>query len=218
MTIMKGFFRTTALLVLCTAALLFIPPLGAAATGSDSVTITGYILPHSVPVADFSASPAAGLAPLTVQFMDLSSGSPAEWAWDFDNDGVTDSSAQDPSFIYFHPGSYAVTLRVTSAAGSDTETKPGFITVMSTNPADRIAALRMYVGSLTEPPWSEWILEVPLRNAGRLVEKGNENASVNQIRSFTDRVRTLCWLGIVSGEEAEYMSTEADAIIALIRA
>ena len=42
--------------------------------------------------ADFEASPAYGIAPLTVNFTDKSTGNPTSWEWDFNNDGIVDSS------------------------------------------------------------------------------------------------------------------------------
>jgi subtilisin family serine protease len=81
----------------------------------------------SVPVANFSASPTSGSAPLTVQFTDTSSGSPTSWSWNF-GDGTT-STAQHPSKTYSSAGSYSVTLTATNATGSNTVTKSNFITV-----------------------------------------------------------------------------------------
>jgi subtilisin family serine protease len=81
----------------------------------------------SVPVANFSASPTSGSAPLTVQFTDTSSGSPTSWSWNF-GDGTT-STAQHPSKTYSSTGSYSVTLTATNATGSNTVTKSNFITV-----------------------------------------------------------------------------------------
>ena len=40
-------------------------------------------------VADFSASPTADIAPLTVTFTDLSKGSPTNWSWDFGDGGTS---------------------------------------------------------------------------------------------------------------------------------
>jgi PKD repeat protein len=210
--------KLTAALILCAGILALLPCAGAAETGSDSVTITGYILPRIEPVADFSANPLTGPVPLTVQFIDRSTGSPAEWAWDFNGDGTIDSTAQNPSFTYIVPGTFTVSLRVANAAGSDTETKAGLITVTSPDPAPRIAALRAYVDSLPVMGWAKWYLDVPLRNAAKHIEKDNEVAAVNQLRSFTDNVGTLRWLGIISETEAEYMTAAAAAISALILA
>ncbi|MCK9306535.1 MAG: DUF3344 domain-containing protein [Methanoculleus sp.] len=81
------------------------------------------------PVADFTANVTAGEAPLAVQFTDTSTGSPTEWAWDFENDGIVDSADQNPAWTYTTAGTYAVNLTATNAAGTDTEVKTDYITV-----------------------------------------------------------------------------------------
>lgn len=86
------------------------------------------------PVAAFSADVTTGDAPLTVHFTDASTNTPTSWAWDFDNDGSTDSTEQNPTYEYADEGTYMVKLTVTNAAGSDDETKPDYITVE--NPYD----------------------------------------------------------------------------------
>jgi FtsP/CotA-like multicopper oxidase with cupredoxin domain/PKD repeat protein len=79
---------------------------------------------------DFSASPYAGQAPLTVNFSDLSTNSPTGWAWDF-GDGFT-SVLQNPSHTYKSVGDFTVSL-ITSggSGGSGSVTKPQYITVLS---------------------------------------------------------------------------------------
>ena len=81
------------------------------------------------PVADFLGSPTSGYAPLTVQFTDQSTGNPTQWAWDFNNDGSTDSTAQNPTYVYPASGTYSVKLTVTNAGGSNTKIRTGYITV-----------------------------------------------------------------------------------------
>lgn len=76
---------------------------------------SGYIRALDTATPDFSATPTTGNIPLTVAFVDRTTGSPATWAWDLDNDGVTDSTARNPSFTYVEPGVYDVRLTVTSA-------------------------------------------------------------------------------------------------------
>lgn len=82
-----------------------------------------------VPVANFTAGNLTGVDTLTVQFSDLSSGSPSEWLWDF-GDGNT-SGEKNPEYTYAAPGVYDVTLTVTNAEGSDTVTKYEFISIRS---------------------------------------------------------------------------------------
>jgi len=82
------------------------------------------------PVAAFFVDPASGTVPLTVQFTDASTGDDITgWAWDFENDGTSDSIAQSPSHTYATAGTYSVSLTVTNAGGSDSETKTGYIMV-----------------------------------------------------------------------------------------
>ena len=55
------------------------------------------------PTAAFAAIPTTGRAPYTVQFTDQSTpaspalGAPTSWAWDFDGNGATDSTLQNPT-------------------------------------------------------------------------------------------------------------------------
>ncbi len=79
------------------------------------------------PMADFSASPRAGDAPLLVRFTDLSSGAPTGWWWDF-GDGST-SNAASPEHVYAAAGSYGVTLSVSNGAGADTLSRPAYVSV-----------------------------------------------------------------------------------------
>jgi len=71
-----------------------------------------------------------GNAPLSVAFTDDSlpgSSAITAWAWDF-GDGGTSTDA-NPTHEYTTEGTYTVALTVTTAAGSDTETKTDYITV-----------------------------------------------------------------------------------------
>lgn len=69
-----------------------------------------------VGTADFAADVTYGLAPLAVQFTDLSNvPSPVAWAWDF-GDGAT-STERHPSHTYAVDGLFTVRLDVTGANG-----------------------------------------------------------------------------------------------------
>lgn len=81
--------------------------------------------------ANFSASPGTGVAPLEVNFTDLSTSPTAltSWQWDFDNDGTIDSTEQNPTYTYENAGTYSVKLTVSGPSGTDSETKSNLITV-----------------------------------------------------------------------------------------
>ncbi len=94
----------------------------------------GTVMQMSLPTADFIADPVTGATPLQVQFTDTSNPGDGQtvssWTWDF-GDGDT-SDEQSPLHAYLTPGSFTVSLTITTAAGADTETKTGFILVNPT--------------------------------------------------------------------------------------
>ncbi len=101
--------------------------------GSNTSTRINYIVvsdPQTAPVAGFLANITSGPAPLAVQFTDTSTGTaPLTYAWDFDNNGVTDSTSQNPKVTYAAAGIYTVKLNVTNSAGSNTSTRINYIVV-----------------------------------------------------------------------------------------
>ena len=99
--------------------------------------------PVPPPVADFTASPTSGPAPLTVQFTNLSKGEITDYRWDF-GDGTT-STECDPRHTYQDPGTYTVSLTVRGPGGEDTERKPDFI---------RVSAVPAPVADFTASPTS----------------------------------------------------------------
>ena len=55
------------------------------------------------------------------------------YAWDFNNDGITDNTTQSPLCTYTSAGTYTVNLTVTNSAGSDSEVRTGYIAVQGDN-------------------------------------------------------------------------------------
>ena len=92
------------------------------ANGSTSVTHTVTVADPAPPVANFTSAMTAS-PPLTVQLTDTSSDSPTSWAWDFDNDAVTDSTAQNPTHTFPSTGGFPVTLTVDNGYGPNSITK-----------------------------------------------------------------------------------------------
>lgn len=86
------------------------------------------------PVADFTGSPTAGVAPLTVRFTDTSTNTPTKWIWDFKSDGLATSTEQNPTYVYEDVGTYSVILIAGNESGSGERIKGSYITVNSPPP------------------------------------------------------------------------------------
>ncbi len=103
--------------------------------GSDVLTKEAYIIVEEaagVPVVDFIATPTSGLAPLTVDFEDLSTNKPTKHNWNFEGSSSPFRTAANPKGItYEEPGEYTVTLTAENAQGSATKTKEAYIKVNS---------------------------------------------------------------------------------------
>jgi PKD repeat protein len=96
--------------------------------GTDTFTRSNYITAYGTVNAAFGATPTRGVAPLTVDFSNLSTGDYDTCDWDF-GDGGTSDSCLDPSYSYVQTGAFTVTLTVSGLSGSDTLTKQDFILV-----------------------------------------------------------------------------------------
>ena len=104
--------------------------------GTDTTTKASFITVTSLlPIADFTADLSSGKPPLTVAFTDLSVPGPSpitSWFWNFGDaaSGIANNSTvQNPSHTYNDPGTYSVSLMVTTAEGSGSTDKAAFITV-----------------------------------------------------------------------------------------
>jgi len=85
------------------------------------------------PVSNFTAD--EDLIPVgeTVNFTDLSTGSPSSWEWTFDGGTPSTSNEQNPTgILYDNEGSFNVQLVTQNNAGSDELIMDGFITTSTT--------------------------------------------------------------------------------------
>ncbi len=111
--------------------------------GADTLIKQDYIkvsepLP---PVADFIASDTLIDAGEDIEFTDLSSNCPHGWHWFFPGGEPAESVEKEPGDIHYStPGTYDVTLIVWNDYGSDTLTKPGYITVTGEEEYPPVAA------------------------------------------------------------------------------
>jgi len=105
--------------------------------------------------ANFSASPLSGAPPLTVTFTDMSTGGAVRWEWDFDNNGVMDSTVRNPSYIYNQAGVYSVKLVVYDAANnSNIEVKNDYIRVEAAVTSDALIQITSLGSDITGFPAS----------------------------------------------------------------
>ncbi len=92
-------------------------PVGNGTTTSHGAVVEVDYVPANGLFAAFKHDRTGGGSPLTVQFTDASySSAPAGitgWAWDFENDGIVDSTQRDPIHTFANCGRYSVALRVT---------------------------------------------------------------------------------------------------------
>jgi PKD repeat protein len=90
-------------------------------------TKTNCITAYDSAIANFSASPLSGIAPLGVDFSNTSTGDYSNYSWTF-GDGSTSTQA-NPGHTYIASGNYTVSLTVYGLGSSDLETKTDYITV-----------------------------------------------------------------------------------------
>jgi PKD repeat protein len=124
--------------------------------GATNTSTTTATIADTGPTAAFSATPTSGQEPLTVTFTDnsISYDGIEAWSWDFDSDGETDSTEQNPIHEYREDGVYTMSLTVTESDGdSDTMTKTDYITVIKINNAPYTPA---------EPSPSDGATDVPI--------------------------------------------------------
>ena len=99
------------------------------ALGSDVRVRSDYVLVDVIPpIAEFSGTPTSGVSPLVVDFADESAGGlPTTWLWAF-GDGST-SVLPNPTHTYTGPGYYTVSLNVSNAYGTDSQSNTSYIVV-----------------------------------------------------------------------------------------
>jgi glucose/arabinose dehydrogenase/PKD repeat protein len=76
---------------------------------------------NRTPTVKVTADTAGGLPPLTVKFSSAGTSDPdgdtLRYQWDFDADGVVDSTEQNPTYTYTTNGVYNATLKITDSTG-----------------------------------------------------------------------------------------------------
>lgn len=86
---------------------------------TDSV----WVYTYDSPVADFTANPMTGEAPLDVTFTNTSSGNILNYDWTFGNGNTSNSNSTTIQQVFGQPGNYTVQLIVSNTYCSDTASK-----------------------------------------------------------------------------------------------
>ncbi|MEM6964665.1 MAG: PKD domain-containing protein, partial [Bacteroidota bacterium] len=101
-----------------------------------SVTFFENISFAQLPVADFGSNVTSGCGPLSVEFMDFTTGVPTSWNWSFPGGTPSTSTDQNPTVVYDAPGTYNVTLVSSNASGTSTSTQTAYVEVLAGPTAD----------------------------------------------------------------------------------
>ncbi len=104
-----------------------------AATHGRGLFTTTFNSAPTLPVANFSANNTNINIGGSINFTDLSTGSPTSWSWSFPGGTPSTSNIQNPvNIVYNTAGIYDVTLTATNTAGNNTLTKTAYIIVNNT--------------------------------------------------------------------------------------
>jgi hypothetical protein len=117
------------------------------------------------PIADFIANKTFACTGTTINFDDNSyNGSVTSRAWSFPGGDPATSSAATQNVTYANPGAYPVTLEVSNANGSDTETRTSYIHI-SGNTSEQTAAYTYFEDFESEEQFNNnWVIINPDNN------------------------------------------------------
>ena len=85
--------------------------------------------PTTAVSVDFNVNKKTAMAPAYLQFTDLSTPDVTSWDWDFNNDGTTDATTQNPGYTFKTAGTYSVKLTASKPGLSNSITKTNLITI-----------------------------------------------------------------------------------------
>ncbi|WP_410509448.1 NosD domain-containing protein [Methanosarcina hadiensis] len=152
----------------------------------DPLPLLAYKSPDPVlPEANMSINTPESYASYSVQFTDLSENEIAR-SWDFENDGIVDSSDEMPVHTYPSPGTYFVSLTVSNANGTDIET----------------TIIDVEEDSVTEIQPGSGSGERDAEDAGSQAEQSSEPEEVNMLPGFEMIYGIFCLVSIFLYKES----------------
>ena len=128
-----------------------------------------------IPVADFTASLTSGTKPLTVSFIDNSTGTITNRAWDFGDGSTTNTTAISFTHVYANAGTNSVSLTVTGPVGTNTLMRANYIVATNPPPLLAVSPAALNFGPLTLSQSSTQSFQIV--NAGGLTLTGTVSAT-----------------------------------------
>ena len=129
----------------------------------------------------FIADTTFGNAPLTVHFTDLSNVDATAWLWDFNNDGVFESTQRDPMWTYTSNGIYTVNLIVSYGGNIGNKLKTAYIEVGTTGFSSS-SSDKPYINLYPNPANNSVTIQIIGKSGKQQVQLYGENGSL--IREF----------------------------------
>jgi PKD repeat protein len=99
---------------------------------SSKINYINVGVPLNTVSANFTASSTySATYPATINFTDYSICNPSctNWAWDFNNDGTTDSLGQNPSYTFTYPGNYSPKLIISNGINTGSKLRVNYIVI-----------------------------------------------------------------------------------------
>ena len=120
----------------------------------------------SPPVPNFVATSTNDPCPLTVDFMDASSGTITNWYWDYGDGTATNLVCSSIMHTYGLPGTYTVSLVVSGPTGSGTNTQVVAVAVshILTVISSQGGTMQGTIVADYNTPVSEWVTNSPVMN------------------------------------------------------
>ena len=132
---------------------------------------------------------------LAVQFTDLSTGGNGPWNWSFGDGGT--STVQNPSYVYFYPGQYVVTLAYGDANTNCYDTKSVTIYLNDSTGGGCNAAFTYIPDSVNNPPYTYQFID---QSTGNIItwlwEFGDPLSGVNNASTSQNPIHAFSAPGI----------------------
>src|SRR5262249_50627172 len=120
-------------------------------------------------------NPTSGVLPLTVSFTDNSTGTITNRFWDFGDGSSTNTTATSFTHAYVLASTNTVLLTVAGPVGTNTLTRPGYVTVTNLPPQLTLGPSSLAFGSLVIGQTNA--LSFQLTNTGGLTLTGSVSAT-----------------------------------------